>query len=319
MLMSLTHYSAVSLPAAQFLVLLFNFRANRGLLQRWIGAYVIALLPLSVWIFAFFRHAAERGGGWVPIPQVADIFITIWSMTLGYDGSMEWYVIPGFVIVAAGLILSIGYTIYRARNQLDNTYWLLLILSPLIPVFAYSIAYHSIYVDRYFMVFLPALLFLIIKGWFGLPRLLAHAALLALIIIGAANILTAFNRGTFRRSDWEQVAEYVSAEYEDGDFILLERFNTRRAFSRYLSSDDLARMPIAELSEDFDGSGAARIWVVYRNPIEDIHRQGEMPEFDPFAADLSPMGDWLIPRRDAVVLEQEFNGVTILLLDYSGQ
>jgi hypothetical protein len=55
--------------------------------------------------------------------------------------------------------------------------------------------------------------------------------------------------------------------------------------------------------------------VIYRNPIEDIHRTGAMPEFDPFKPGLSPLGDWLIPRHDQVTAIYEFNGVTVLLLE----
>jgi len=59
------------------------------------------------------------------------------------------------------------------------------------------------------------------------------------------------------------------------------------------------------------------VWVIYRNPIEDVHRVGAMPDFDPFDPTLSPMGEWLSERRSQVVAQRKFNGVRILLLDPS--
>ena len=314
MLMYLTHYSSVALPVAQFGVLIFNFRDKRSLILRWVGAQAAASIPLSVWLLAFLQHAAERGGDWVPIPHLADLFITLWSMTVGYDGSLNWYVVPGLFTVVAGLSAGVTITLWRARRNPDNTYWLLLILAPLVPVFVMSVVYRSIYVDRYFMVFLPALLILILIGWQGFPRPAARAALLLLIVGSIAQVVTSFNEGSYERADWEGVADYISAEYEAGDTVMVERFNTRYAFSRYLTTDARAAMQIIELDDATPGD-SARLWVVYRNPIEDIHRQGEMPDFDPFAADLSPMGDWLIPRRESVLMQRSFVGVTILLLE----
>jgi hypothetical protein len=40
-----------------------------------------------------------------------------------------------------------------------------------------------------------------------------------------------------------------------------------------------------------------------------------MPDFDPFEPSISPMPEWLIPRRDQVILQKEFKGVTLLLVD----
>jgi hypothetical protein len=60
---------------------------------------------------------------------------------------------------------------------------------------------------------------------------------------------------------------------------------------------------------------STRLWVVYRNPNEDVHRMGEMPDFDPFDPTLSDMGKWLSTRRDQVIEQRVYNGVRVLLLD----
>jgi hypothetical protein len=60
---------------------------------------------------------------------------------------------------------------------------------------------------------------------------------------------------------------------------------------------------------------SARIWVVYRNPNEDVHRMGEMPDFNPFNPKLAKMGEWLSTRESQLVEQRSFNGVKILLID----
>ena len=58
--------------------------------------------------------------------------------------------------------------------------------------------------------------------------------------------------------------------------------------------------------------------MVYRNPNEDVHRLGLMPDFDPFDPRLSAMGEWLSAYRPQVLEIQTFNGMKVLLLDPDG-
>ena len=55
---------------------------------------------------------------------------------------------------------------------------------------------------------------------------------------------------------------------------------------------------------------ADRIFVVYRNPIEDFHTGGYRG-FDPFTPGLAQMSDWLIERRERIEGEDEFVGVRV--------
>jgi hypothetical protein len=59
-----------------------------------------------------------------------------------------------------------------------------------------------------------------------------------------------------------------------------------------------------------------RLWAVYSNP--DKLCWGAMPNRDPFDAAGFPMGDWLIRRRDQIVARRDFNGVTVFLVDVTG-
>jgi hypothetical protein len=182
----------------------------------------------------------------------------------------------------------------------------------------------SIYVDRYFTLVLPAVLLLIMQGWLSFSwqsRLMFRLAMVVMAITGLYTVLFAFYIGSYRRDDWRSVAEYVAARYEPGDSILLERDNTTQVFERYFK-----QMPAAPLDPRLEQlwdlpdthpleASSERIWVIYRNPNEDVHRMGQMPDFDPFNPSLSPMGEWLSVREDQLVERRSFHGVTILLID----
>ena len=106
-------------------------------------------------------------------------------------------------------------------------------------------------------------------------------------------------------------AAYVAKEYQPGDDILIERSNVEQAFLSYF---DPSLVPASErviLADNpaaaFSPQTAPRVWVIYRNPIEDVHRVGAMPDFDPFDPTLSPMGEWLSERRSQVVAQRKFN------------
>jgi hypothetical protein len=232
--------------------------------------------------------------------------------------------VPGLMIVTLGLVFGMGYAVADRKPNRVNFYWVWLIVVPLFLVFIMS-RFVSIYVDRYFMVFLPALILLIIWGWTRYSSQVWRPALIVVIATCLYTVLFSFHDGSFRRDDWRYVASDVAKGYRPGDTIVLERDNTREAFMRYYDTADetpgadAATPPIVLLDETPDTTqlerSADRLWVVYRNPNEDVHRMGEMPDFDPFDPTLSDMGKWLSKRRDQVIDQHVYNGVRVLLLD----
>jgi hypothetical protein len=227
--------------------------------------------------------------------------------------------------VTLGLVFGMGYAIVdRKRNRVDF-FWCLLLVVPLLPVLILS-RLISIYVDRYFTVFLPAVILLIVWGWTRCSPQVRRPALLVVIATSLYTVLFAFHAGSFRRDDWRDVALDVAQGFRPGDAILLEHGYDRVAFWYYYGSEDenpapapTVQSPIVVLKETPDTApverSADRLWVIYRDPIDDVHRMGEMPDFDPFDPTLSDMGRWLSQRRDQVIEQHVYNGIRVLLLD----
>ncbi|HVO70950.1 MAG TPA: glycosyltransferase family 39 protein [Aggregatilineaceae bacterium] len=319
-----THFTTVALPAAQYVLFAFMLREKHGFFRRWIIAQAVAAAPALFWVYIVLRQPMAIASEWIPRPGLRDIPLTLWNMTLGYDGVFKWHMVPGLMVVTLGIVLGMGYALQERRTNRKNFLWLWLVVVPFFPIFIMSKYVVSIYVDRYFTVLLPGVLLLIIWGWMHYSRQVWRIALGIMVATGVYVVLFSFYDGSFRRADWRQAADYVAEQVQPGDAIMLDRDNALEAFSHYYGvNEHVLSSPtpctIVLLSSTPDTApierNATRIWVVYHNPNEDVHRMGLMPDFDPFDPKLTPMGAWLSARRDEVVAQQSFHGVRVLLVD----
>jgi uncharacterized membrane protein len=322
MITYMTHYPSMALPLAQYILFAFILTGNRGFFRRWVRAQIVAGIPVVIWVIALMRQEHVAFGiGWIPRPGPQDIVLTLWNMLVGYDGTLPWYVVPGLIAAAVGL----GYGLYLAvrerKSERANFYWFWLIVAPLALGFGVSL-FRPLYVDRYFMVFLPALILLTVQGWMRFPLLQprGRVGLAAVVmVVGLASVLVTLQQGREEKEDWRSVTAYIAAQRQPGDGVLVEEPFNLVIFRRYSDDTSLPGAWLADgppLSEQFPTS-IRRVWAIYRNPNEDGHVQGVLPDFNPFKLGSSPMPDWLIPRRAQVIAQQEFNGVTVLLVDVS--
>ncbi|HEX3049528.1 MAG TPA: glycosyltransferase family 39 protein [Aggregatilineaceae bacterium] len=187
----MTHYFAAANPIAQYVLFSFLLSRKRRFFRRWMVAQVIAVLPLLVWMVLLSQQEVlSIGIGWIPKPSWKAPLQTLWDMTVGYDGgvrldgSLRWYVPFGLVSAAVGLAVGIYDALQNHRTNPINFFWFWLLVAPLVLVFALSTALRSLYVDRYFVVVLPAVLLLMLVGWRRLSRV--GTALAAIFIIAAS-------------------------------------------------------------------------------------------------------------------------------------
>lgn len=346
MIAYLTHYPALALPMAQYILFAFILRGNRGFFRQWVRAQVVAGIPVMIWVYALMRQPHVAFGiGWIPRPGPQDIVITLWNLLVGYDGTLPWYLVFGLIAAAVGLGGGLYGAVREREKNRVNFYWFWLIVAPLTLGFAVSL-FRPLYVDRYFTVILPALILLTVQGWMRLPlrtasprhevergpegevnpqpRLPARlwtGFALVLMVVGAASVLVTLHRGSDEKEDWRGVTKYIEQARQPGDGVLVEELFNLVIFRRYSGDDTMPGAWLADqsrLAEPFYAP-VQRVWAIYRDPKEDGHRQGTLPAFDPFKPGNSPMPGWLIPRRDHVLSQREFRGVTVLLVDVSGE
>jgi uncharacterized membrane protein len=319
----LTHYTAIALPAAQF-VFLFFYRRDKNskrLYRFWVVAQALAVIPDVIWLYIVSQHKVNVGEGRFPTPTISDVPLTFWNMTIGYDGNLRWYIVPGLMIVMLGLIFGLWYAFKERKCNRDNFYWLLLVLCPLVPTFIFSSLFVSIYLDRYFMVFLPALVFLLPLGLRRNSEPLWRAAVIVIMVTGVQSVLFSFTIGAHQRTNWRSASEYIASEIEPGDAILLQYGYTDQAF-RYYFDPRIAPGVNPKFAVLFDTPdttqlerSSQRVWAVYRNPLEDPHVLGVMPDYEVFQPGVTDLGDWLNARQNQVISVRKFNGVSVILVE----
>jgi uncharacterized membrane protein len=323
MLAYLTHYTTIALPAAQFVFLFFNrHEPNFKRLSRfWVLVQGLSVLPVAAWLYIVSQNQVNVGEGRFPTPTISDIPLTFWNMTIGYDGNLRWYIVPGLMIVMLGLIYGMWFAFKERQRNPENFYWLLLVLCPLVPTFIISKLFVSFYLDRYFMAFLPGLIFLLPLGLRRNSEPLWRAAMIVIMVTGMQAILFSFTIGSHQRTNWRSASEYIASEIEPGDAILLQWGYTNQAF-RYYFDPQLQPGVDPKFAILFDTPDTTqlertsqRVWAVYRNPAEDPHVLGVMPDYNIFQPGVTDLGDWLTQRQQQVISVRKFNGVSVVLLE----
>jgi hypothetical protein len=323
----LTHYYAVVLPVTQYIFLAFVLRGKRRFLGQWVVAQSIAAIPAVVWIVTVLQRGMVSGGiSWIKRPDLADPFLTVWNMTLDYRGTVPWYAVLGLVAVFAGLLPGLYDAVRERRTNQVNFYWFCLLVAPLSLTFVFSlVASVSLYVDRYFMLFLPALIMLMAWGWTRLPRRAGALALSVVLVVGMSNVLTTLHDHTDERQAWRAAAQYVEDSYQPEDGFMMSSQVALLSFLNYFDDFDVLGKVILFDVPDAGPDGAPargewempvrRIWVVYSRPNETAHNEGVFVNSDPFAVNDFPPSDWLIQRRDHIIARKDFNGVSVFLVD----
>ena len=323
----MTHYFAAALPLAQYIVFAFFLRRRRRVFRKWMIAQAIAALPVLVWIVALTQQGSVPINiKWISTPSPADLFLSVWNMTIDYSGGLTWYVAVALGAVLIGLVSGLIYGFRERQKDIVNFYWFWLLVAPLVATLVFSLLVHPLYVDRFFMVSLPALLILITYGWTRVPiKHLSQAALAVVVVVGMGNVFTTLHNGTDERQGWREAAQYVEEDYRPSDGFLMSSQLAVLSFSLYFDNQDLLdRTVLFDLPEAGpDGAPVrgewetpvSRLWAVYNNPNETLHNEGVMPNHDPFEDNSFQMSLWLNDRRDQIVSRRDFHGVTVFLVD----
>lgn len=213
-----THYFGVFVFIAEGLFLVLYWRKY---LRRWLpflAAQTFALIPLMYWVYLLLhRDNGSFGIGWIPKPGWTDPLLTLSNFMTASGG--VW----SFPAVASGVVMLVllGAALYRARNPEAVGFAVFWIVIPVGMAWAVS-QQLPVYIDRYLILSLPALVVLLsigarsLSGW----KTVAAAALLAAAMLpGLWNIFQ--EAEGYRKEGWKQAAESLQAQFAPGDLLLL--------------------------------------------------------------------------------------------------
>ncbi len=316
-----THYFTFFITLAEFAYLLITFRTHYHLFKKWTLAQAAAFLPLVPWLVAIFtREMISFGIGWVPRPEWLDLCKTLWNLSVGYTGALT----PGIILSLLPFVLAflwgvwIGAPSSKVRHPrlfLHLWFWL-----PMLVAFLLSLR-RPIYIDRLFIMTLPAYLILLAWGIASPKASWARWALGAGLVVAMAVGLSRvyFDASLYTKEDWRGAARYVQNQSQPCDIITLRNFQDLLPFNYYYQGEvqrvpitlNRVTTPLAELS-----AGHCRLWVVYRHPHESSHFLARSQPFDLDSQEGDPqVRGWLMDHQNDILEEKGFSGVQVILYD----
>ncbi len=312
----MTHYSSLALPAAQGVLLLVLWRRTREMWIPWGIAQALAVAPAGLWmLLATGEYEPVGYVGMAHPPVLSDLPITFLNLLAGFDGTWQWFSVPGVVLGAVGIIAGMVVVARTWRPQPDRLYWIASGVLPVLALFFIGVTFYSKYKDRYMLVLGPSVMILFVWGWRWLAPRWSRAAVAVVVLTGALLSVQLFTSGSYQRTDWSEAGRYLEQQFQPGDRVMFARMTTYEAFKHsYDGSADVLDEAFLQ-TETPDTTAiereAPRIWVIYRDQWEDFHRQGWVRDFDPMRRGLSDMSNWLVDRRDRIVSQKSFDGIVI--------
>jgi mannosyltransferase len=251
------HYFAAFFLLVQALTVL-AVKRRAALTREWLtAAGAIALLCAPEVVFASRRPGVD----WVPVPNFGDL-IDLPSALAG-----------GRVLLVALLILAC-YAVLCAIDDRDPWragYVAAWFLVPVLLVFAISKLGRPLFIDRFLIIALPALLLLAAAGLVRLPgRALGIVALGLLVAASAVGIRDWYTRPSVE--DYRAATRYILENERPGDKVIYDPSYISDPFGYYEARAGRTGPSEFEPSEFTLGTRPPRIWVVerYGDPPEAI-------------------------------------------------
>ncbi len=298
---------------AQGLSLLALPRGNAP--WRRFAASAVAIVLFCVPLIANILLDKTPHLSWIPRPGLSDLY----KLLLDFAGVARHsrsapvmvlvllivFLLPAVLVVRHLRADTTGLARWRAVLLLG---WLLF---PVLLTFGIS-QWKPIYVDRYFIVCLPAFLILLSVALLRMPsRAMAAALLLAIVFIEFQTIRS--YEGNLVKEDWRDVTDYVLSQRKQSDGILFHMDWGQRPFEYYARLRGNPWDADSVLLSDADSSGASpnllptkrtrypRTWLIQTRPI------GSQPS----ASDAEVRNE--LEKENQEISERSFRGVDVTL------
>lgn len=266
------HFYSLLLVVAQWLSLRYTRRAPSSANSPRISTKAWKVLAICVAPVLLF--VATTGAGplrWIPRPGAKDL----WNFGLllsGHDG------IVLLLLCAFSALLGASPALRKnlARAPWTIHFLLVWLLFPILLVLALSI-FRPLFLPRYFIFCLPALLLLMASGftrirspWLRAPLLILC---LALSLQGTSNY---YNRDfDNERDDWRSASRYILQHAQPGDAILFHVPMGRMPYEYYLSLSKRPTTPTVL----YPYHGPRMTFLDFVEKPDYVHISGELPQY----------------------------------------
>lgn len=312
------HYFAFAFSLVQFLVVLITFKQTHRVLRWWALAQGAALLPFLPWAWAVAqRQGGSFGINWIPAVRLLDLPLTLANLAFALSAPPQPLTWLGLLLAVGAIGAGTAYLL-KSKKRTPVFVWFLLLWLLLPPAALWLMSLKQpLYVDRYFILSLPALLLLMATVAL-LPRRRAALALTVLLVAGTAASLRLFVDPSLQKEAWRTAAARIRAAEQPHDALVMDTMQTSIPFGYYyrgsrvpqIASINDTEVPLKTLIGD-----SRRVWLVFRRPFRPTHKlTGSEPYRwrDVSQADLKA---WLQNHQADLATEVTLPGVYILRVD----
>jgi uncharacterized membrane protein len=224
-----THYFGffALLPSLAFLAAERRWRSRLG---RWLLTHTLAGLTFLPWFYAWInREPKYVGVGWIMPFRPLDLLLT-WR-TFFFCGTEAW---PWLALLGGiGSALAFGAAFVRGGPATWKR-WLALAWSlPWALTILLSVTVLPLYVDRYFVILLPALFVWLAWGLRELPPRVAYLALGAMLVAGVSGIWGITTQVLWQRPQWRDAMVSIAAAHQEGEALVSNSSSAQPARAIY--------------------------------------------------------------------------------------
>lgn len=307
----LTHYFALLVPVVELVYLAIRLRSHPGVLIRWIWLQALAAIPLLAWaVILATRPGQYFGIGWIPVSRPLDLLLSAMNFTFGSTApqpAWQWAALAGCGLVT---LLGFRYAWDSERGKAMTALWAGL---PIVITFLASLR-RPVYMDRFLVGSLPALLLLIavglvsLRGW----RTVATATLLTILFAWSAYRFV-YQPGQ-AKEQWREAAAYLGHAGTTETIVprvaqILVPLSYYYSGTASVTPMEFNRQvtPLDRLTDDKSGA-----WLVYWSPAFDAHRVAQGAPFDPQAEHDPQALAWLSMKGPRLIERVDLTGITLL-------
>jgi 4-amino-4-deoxy-L-arabinose transferase-like glycosyltransferase len=304
----ITHYAALLLPLAQLAYLLLNLRQRARVFRVWVALQFIAAIPIAGWFVALaLRDGQYFGIGWIPAINASAPLYTLMNFSAGFvqpPGLLQW----GALIIT-GTLAAFGLIQSRVAMRQVILWWAFL---PIATLWLISFG-RPLYVDRFFIISLPAYLLLIAVGVDSLRINLIAPVTIAVAVLFALGTLQVVYGSRNMKEDWRSAGAYLAQARPD-ETIAMRALQIAVPLNYYykgslpLQAIDANRQitPLTQLAE-----GKRGLWLVYWNAQGNTHAVASSPPFDPTTESDPVAAAWIAGDGPKLIERVDFTGITI--------
>ncbi len=219
-LLAYTHYFGLFFDGLLFFGTILLFWKNRKVNYKVLLSYLIAVILYIPWLKGLIFQASKLQNFWIKKPTLSSVYDVIFYLYA--TEPVLFYIIIAFLLFS---FVQLIYTLFKKVQPEQNIHFLnadlllwLWFLLPIIIIFIQSLLTKSLFLERYFLICLPAAYILLSRAILNLPlnRYIRYAIATIMILYISFDLfyLQDYYNKPVKKTQIREATEFLIANYK---------------------------------------------------------------------------------------------------------